>query len=143
MKFNLTPVIDIVFLLIIFFMLVCQFIVAENFEVAVPDDISTARPGQQSGQQMTTVTVMFDESNNVAYAVGAEKIGPEDGKISDAIAAQIDSQLQRLPAESRVVCLRMDKGIIFKNARHALAGISQSSATEIKLAVSKQKTTQQ
>ncbi len=142
MKFNLTPVIDIVFLLIIFFMLVCQFIVAENFEVAVPDDISSARPTEASGEQMTTVTVMFNESNKAAYAVGAEKIEPNDGEISDAIAAQIDSQLQTLPAERRVVCLRMDKGITFRNAQHALAGISLSSATEIKLTVSKQKTIQ-
>ncbi len=142
MKFNLTPVIDIVFLLIIFFMLVCQFIVAENFEVAVPDDISSAKPAVTDGQQMTTVTVMFNEAGKPAYAVGAEKIEAGDGKISEAIAAQIDRQLQRLPVERRVVCLRMDKGIIFRNAQHALTGISLSSATDIKLAVSKQKTTQ-
>ncbi len=35
--FNMTPIIDIVFLLIIFFLVVCQFIEAENFPVAVPD----------------------------------------------------------------------------------------------------------
>jgi len=142
MKFNMTPVIDIVFLLIIFFLLVCQFIVAENFEVAVPDDITTARPSQSDGQQITTVTVMFDEAGKPAYAVGSERIEPDAGNISAAIATQIDSQLQTLPSERRTVCLRMDKGIIFKNARHALEGISLSSATEIKLAVSKHKTIQ-
>ena len=142
MKFNLTPVIDIVFLLIIFFLLVCQFIVAENFEVAVPDDISTAQPGRADGEPRLTVTVMFNEADEPSYAVGAEKIETDTADISNAIAEQIDSQLQRLPAERRVVCLRMDKGIIFRNAQHALDGISQSSATEIKLAVSKHKTAQ-
>jgi len=121
-------------------MLVCQFIVAENFEVAVPDDISSAQPGQTDGQQMTTVTVMFDHAGKPAYAVGTERIELDTGDISDEIAAQIDSQLQNLPAERRLVCLRMDKGVTFRNARHALSGISLSTATEIKLAVSKQKT---
>ena len=36
MKFNMTPIIDIVFLLIIFLIVVCQGIDAENFDVAVP-----------------------------------------------------------------------------------------------------------
>ena len=36
-SFNLTPVIDIVFLLILFFLVVCQFIEAENFPVNVPE----------------------------------------------------------------------------------------------------------
>ena len=38
--FDMTPVIDVVFLLIIFFMLVCQFIVAERFRVQVPKILS-------------------------------------------------------------------------------------------------------
>ena len=34
--FDMTPIIDVVFLLIIFFMLVAQFIVAEQYNVSVP-----------------------------------------------------------------------------------------------------------
>jgi len=34
--FNMTPIIDIVFLLIIFFLVVCQFIEAENFRLPSP-----------------------------------------------------------------------------------------------------------
>ncbi len=37
-QFNMTPMIDIVFLLIIFFMLICQFIVQDNYRLVVPDD---------------------------------------------------------------------------------------------------------
>ena len=39
----MTPIIDVVFLLIIFFMLVAQFIVAEQYKVSVPDQIKTAQ----------------------------------------------------------------------------------------------------
>ena len=140
MKLNLTPVIDVVFLLIIFFLLVCQFIVAENFEVTVPDDISTAVAATDRGRQIATVTVMFDENEQIVYAVGSEKIEALGaGAITEAIAAQIDSQLRNLPTESRVVCLRMDRQVPYLHGQYALAGISQSTATEIKLAVTKQK----
>ncbi len=41
--FDMTPIIDVVFLLIIFFMLVAQFIVAEQYKVSVPLQSHPAR----------------------------------------------------------------------------------------------------
>ena len=139
-RFNMTPIIDIVFLLMVFFMLVCQFIVAENFDVNVPDDIASAQQDQDSDMPNTTVTVMFDGSGDVVYAVGSERIvsaenGLED--ISIAIAAGIDRRMQNLPSGHRIVNLRIDKDIPYLHSRYALAGISQSAATDIKLAVKK------
>ncbi len=140
MKFNITAVIDIVFLLMIFFLLVCQFIVAENYEVAVPDAISEAQSPEGSLDKITTVTVMFDEAGRVSYAVGAEEIEAEPaGAIAEGISAEIDRQLQNLPSARRVVCLRVDKDVRFRYSKHALMGISQSSATDMKLSVVKQK----
>jgi len=139
-RFDMTPIIDIVFLLIIFFLLVCQFIVAENFDVTVPDDITSAQPAPPAEQQITTVTVMPTSSNRPVYAVGSEIIDPESAPdVSYAIADEIDTQLQHLRHERRVVCLRIDKDICFRHSQYALAGISQSSATDMKLAVTKQK----
>lgn len=138
-RFDMTPIIDIVFLLIIFFLLVCQFIVAENFDVTVPDDISSAQPAP-ADQQMTTVTVMPADAGGALYAVGSEIIAAPSGRdISYAIAGEIDTQLQHLPRERRVVCLRIDKDICFRDSQYALAGISRSTATDMKLAVTKQK----
>lgn len=135
----MTPIIDIVFLLIIFFMLVCQFIVAENFEVTVPDEISAAESiGESEADKMTTVTVMFDDDGSVSFAVGAEVlVYPADGDIASAISLQIDSQLYHLAPERRVITLRIDKDIPYIDSQHAIAGISQSSATDIKLAAIK------
>ncbi|HIJ70528.1 MAG TPA: hypothetical protein HPP87_04095 [Planctomycetes bacterium] len=139
-SFNMTPIIDIVFLLIIFFLLVCQFIVAENFDVTVPDNISSGQPAPDADQQITTVTVMPDDTGRSIYAVGSEIItGKSREDISCTIAAQIDTQLQHLRRRKRVVCLRIDKHISFRDSQYALAGVSQSTATDLKLAVTKQK----
>jgi len=139
-RFDMTPIIDIVFLLIIFFLLVCQFIVAENYEVTVPDDISCAQPAPAAEEQITTVTVMSTGSGPPVYAVGAEIITAGSGQdICHVIAAEIDTQLQHLRHEKRVVCLRVDKAICFRDSQYALAGISQSTATDMKLAVTKHK----
>ena len=138
--FNMTPIIDVVFLLIIFFMLVCQFIVSENFEVTVPDKITAAKHPAAQTEQLTTVTVLLDEEGKVNYAVGANilpDLKPQN--ISFAIAAEIDTQLATLPKEKRVVSLRSDKQVLFKDTKYALAGISQSTATDIKWAAIKQK----
>ena len=138
--FNMTPIIDIVFLLIIFFMLVCQFIVAENFDLNVPDNITEAEPADAAQDKTTTVTVMFDQNGGIAYAVGSQIISARPGpQTIEAIASAIDSRMQNLPIDKRVVSLRSDKNIPFKNAKYALAAVSRSSATDIKWAVNKQK----
>ncbi len=137
---NLTPVIDIVFLLEIFFMLVCQFITAENFEVAVPDEITTARTLDiTDARQSTTVTVMLVEDANIRYAVGSE-ILPETAidQYPDHIAERIDRQLAQLPPQRRLVTLRIDRDMRFEFVKHALMGIAQSTATDIHWAVMRQ-----
>lgn len=136
----MTPIIDIVFLLMVFFMLVCQFIVAENFDVSVPDNIVSAQQDQDSDMPNTTVTVMFDGSGDVVYAVGPEKIISAENSLEDisvSIAEKIDHRMQDLPSAHRIVNLRIDKDIPYYLSQYALEGISQSIATDIKLAVRK------
>ncbi len=145
---NMTPIIDVVFLLIIFFMLVCQFIVAENFEVDVPDRISSAQRAEDTQAVRTAiVTVMLDEQGQPRYAVGSRIIDvPTTGgeptaaaAIITAIAAAIDNQLASLPPERRVVTLRNDKSVEFRYTKYILAALGQSSATYVKWAVIKHK----
>jgi biopolymer transport protein ExbD len=136
----MTPIIDIVFLLMVFFMLVCQFIVAENFDVDVPDDIASAQQDQDSDTPNTTVTVMFDGSGDVVYAVGSERIVSAENSLEDvsvSIAARIDRRMQDLASGHRIVNLRIDKDIPYRQSQYALEGISLSTATDIKLAVRK------
>lgn len=138
--FNITSVIDIVFLLIIFFMIVCQFIVAENFLVSVPDDITSGQRSADKDEKTTTVTVMRSDDGGVSYAVGAEVVAFSGSQeISESISAAIDRQLANLAKGKRIVRLRVDKGVVFKDSQYAISGISESSATDIKLSVIRQK----
>lgn len=144
-SFNMTPIIDIVFLLIIFFLVVCQFIEAENFPVTVPDDCEFAQSNDDSGTQMTTITVMKTDQEGIAFAVGPEKVPasayPDLVGIADKLAQLIDVRLRDLPPEHRIVTLRIDKDICFAQAQYALAAIAASSATDIQLATLKEKRT--
>ena len=139
-SFNMTPIIDIVFLLIIFFMVVSQFIEAENFPVDVPDNCNFAQNDSEQETQITTVTVMKTGEDENAFAVGAEIINAsESSDIVEQLANLIDGQLRELPDEQRIVTLRVDKDICFQQAQYALAAIAESSATNIKLATLKEK----
>ena len=140
MSFNMTPIIDIVFLLIIFFLVVCQFIEAENFPVTVPDGCEFAQSDSEPGAQVTTVTVMRTNIERIAFAVGSEKITASSyADIVEGLAQLIDIRLRNLPPERRVVTLRIDKDVCFADAQYALAAVAQSSATDIQLATLKDK----
>ncbi len=141
-SFNMTPIIDIVFLLIIFFLVVCQFIEAENFPVSVPDECRFAESDLERRGQMTTVTVIRTTEERTDFAVGAEKIaGANYADIVEKLTELIDVRLKDLPAESKVVILRIDKDVPFAQAQYALAGVAASCARDIQLAVLKDKGT--
>jgi biopolymer transport protein ExbD len=138
-SFNLTPIIDIVFLLIIFFMLLCQFIVVENFPVSVPDRCSSAETRPSAEGQITTITVMKSPGKaGIDYAVGSEKINSSNhSEVVDRITKLINARLENLPPEDRIVTLRIDKNVCFTEAQYALAAIAESTATNINLAALK------
>ena len=137
-SFNLTPVIDIVFLLIIFFALVFKFIEAENFPVTVPQNCRYAQSEIEAQAALATVTVMKNEDGKSEFAVGADKVtGASYGEIAGKIAGLIDSRLKDLPADKRIVTLRIDKDIPYAEAQYALAAVAKSTATDIRLAAIK------
>jgi biopolymer transport protein ExbD len=136
----MTPLIDIVFLLIIFFLVVCQFIEAENFPVAVPDGCVFATTASEPGAQGATITVMKTSAGKSVFAVGSEKIPASEGPdLTEQMARLVDYGLRNLPSDRRIVTLRIDRDVCFAQAQYALAAIAQSSATDIQLAVLKDK----
>jgi biopolymer transport protein ExbD len=140
-SFNLTPVIDIVFLLILFFLVVCQFIEAENFPVNVPDACAFAQNNAEKKSQVTTLTVVKGPDEKSIFAVDAAQIGLSDFDVLvSEITNLLNKKLQRLPVDQRIVTLRIDKDICFEQAQYALAGIAESIATDIKLSAMKEKT---
>lgn len=138
-SFNMTPIIDIVFLLIIFFLVVCQFVEPENLPVVVPDDCEFAQSDAEPGMQVTTLTVARRPGGKIIFAVGSEELSVQaDAGISGSIeklAGLINVRLRDLPPEGRVVTLRIDKDVCYADAQYALAAVAASSATDIQLAV--------
>ena len=134
---NMIPTIDILFQLVIFFVLACQFAVVEQFPVSVPDKCTSAKPQPQDQRNIVTVTIMnADSGKGIQCAIGAEKLALSDGK---ELAAQIKETLdERLSVAShRIVCLRIAKDVPFGQSQYALAGVAQSTATDIQMAVLK------
>ncbi len=139
-SFNMTALIDIVFLLIIFFLVVSRFIEAENFDVVVPDGCDFAQSQAEASNPVTTVTVVENDEGKIDFAVNAEKISASGyDNLVQRLAEMIDERLVDLPSNDRVVTLRIDKDICFSHAQYALAGIAVSSATDIRLAALKDK----
>jgi len=135
--FDMTPIIDVVFLLIIFFMLVAQFIVAEQYKVTVPDEIKTAQALPETEQQRPlTITVMPDQQRGVVYAVGGEKLAAVEGEdMKSLISSVINDYLTENKPADKTVRLRCDRSVPFGQVKYILAGISQSRAENLDWAV--------
>lgn len=134
-SFDMTPIIDVVFLLIIFFMLVCQFIAAEKFRVEVPDAITSAEKDDVKEKGPLTITVMT-EGDGAVCAVGSETLAAVGGEdLARLIETSIDDSLTSTETADNTVRLRCDKSVTFGQVKHILSGISNSSAETLDWAV--------
>ncbi len=137
--FNMTPMIDVVFLLIIFFMLVCQFIIAENFEVKVPDKIDNSIVKDSSTEKSSTVTAMLNDDGSVLYAVGSEKLADNTQDIATTLEDMINQNIEGLAKNGgkRIVNLRISDQMKFSDYKYVLIAVSKSNAQDMQLAVFK------
>jgi biopolymer transport protein ExbD len=135
---NVIPFVDILFLLIIFFSLMGQLLETEAPAVSLPDGCDFAVAEDQMGSQVATVTLIRNEQGKSDFAAGAEKVtGADYEEITGRLAGLIDSCLKDLPADKRIVTLRIDKDIPYAEAQYALAAVAKSTATDIRLAAIK------
>jgi len=135
---NMIPTIDILFQLVIFFILACQFAVTEQFPISVPDKCAAAKPQPQDQRNILTVTVMNSaKGDGIECAVGGEKLAQVDEKIlADRITAALEKKLDT--ADRHVVCLRIAKDIPFRQSFCIIKGIwNCDKATDIQMAVLK------
>ena len=135
-SFDMTPIIDVVFLLIIFFMLVAQFIAAEQFKVSVPDEIQTAQTQGIEEKRPLTITVLPDAPQGVTCAIGSEKLDSVQGKdMKLLITAAINDYLAENTSADPTVRLRCDRAVPFGQVKYILSGIAQSRAENLDWAV--------
>lgn len=133
--FDLTPFVDVIFLLIIFFMLVCQFFADEVFEVLLPDKIASVQESPTSA--MLTITVMQKEGR-VSYAAGSDILPDEEPALLERMVASAIDSRQIEAGQDKIVCLRCDKQVAFAQVRPVLHGIAKSSAQKIQWAIVKE-----
>jgi len=135
---NMTPVIDIVFLLMIFFLLVCRFIESADHAVSVPDGCDFAQDSPEADSTGVTLTVLRRPGRTTFLVAGQEL--PASAEIpasarTDRLAALLDARLAEVQTDRKVVTLRIDKDIPFAQAQYALAAVARSTATDVRLAV--------
>lgn len=134
--FDMTPIIDMVFLLIIFFMLVSQFIAAEQFKVNVPDQIQTAQSPESAKKTPLTITVLPEESGQDVCMVGPQRLSVIEGKeMAVLIESAINDGLAERKDNDKTIRLRCDKSVSFGRVKYILAGIYKSQAENLEWAV--------
>lgn len=119
LKFDLTPLIDVVFLLLIFFMLTTTFI---NVESGVKVDLPSGDFAEVKEKQNITVTIT---ENNVLY-LNNRLIDPNS--LSDSIREQINEEVDSL------VVLEADQNITHGKVVRVMDLIKKGGASRIAIA---------
>lgn len=154
MQFNLMPLIDVVLLLIVFFMLICQFISRENFRLTVPDQCANALTPEQVNRDNVTVSVFYknppaeeafsnstieNKNQSIIFAIRNQQFDPqadlylsEPDQFIDDLANQIATQA-RLKGKS-LVYLRADKDVPYGQVQKSLIALSKARIEKVQLA---------
>ena len=119
---NLTAMIDVVFILITFFLLIFRSIGRENFPVAVPDEVAGAQAAK-GPEAAVTVSVFRGEGGGAEYAVGESRCLGVD-----------EVRLAVLAAGEREVLLRADGTLGWGDVGPVLAALSEAGVARVRLA---------
>lgn len=134
-SFNMTPVIDIVFLLIVFFVVVFQFIGTEDSAVQLPEGCEFAESIDENQIFPASITMRRTDMGEIGFSVSGQKIETDDKDLLVRSAKTVLNESLKASADSeRFVVLRIDKDICFGDAQYALAATAESSATGLRLA---------
>jgi len=143
-QFNMTSMIDVVFLLIIFFMLACQYIVQENYKLVIPDDCTAAIVPERLDRNAITVSVFpktagASGNREILYAVRAREYDPqqdvyrrEPQRLVEEMSRQIIAEAQR--KEDALIYLRADKDLSYGQVQKALLALSRAQIRKVQLA---------
>jgi len=156
-QFNMTAMIDVVFLLIIFFMLICRFIGQENYELVIPDDCANAMAAEHSDRNAVTISV-FARSSEVSRGVQADHSATGPSSPAGVVYAvrsvlydlasplyQNDPQQmfsdmsdeivrQAARKNNRLVHLRAGKELTYGQVQEVLLALSQAGIKKVQLA---------
>jgi len=144
-QMNMTPLIDVTFLLIIFFMIVSNIVSEQTVEMIVPDlDDSKAREFTDESRVVVNVAPEpFDRSEREITEAGEHltisgeatgiKVGTTDYATDDLVG--VTDQLERAKArnEDIEVLLRADAGLFYREVQGVMGAIAGAGIARINL----------
>jgi biopolymer transport protein ExbD len=144
LQFHLTAMIDVIFILITFFMLICRSIGRENFKLTLPDDCPTAVVADQPDQNAITVSVFPSPDRqspqpSVLYAVRDHPYDLQNDIYQGDPFLLIDAMTEHLTREAQLkgdslVYLRADKNLTYGDVQNALLALARARIKTVHLA---------
>ena len=143
-QFNMTPMIDVVFLLIVFFMLICQFISQDEELVSVPDDCETVILDKVSKDNEIEIQVWADSvggADGIIYSVNNKDYRASGYSSDEMLTADLAKQISMLAngKQKPVVRLRGDGSLSCEQVRPAIKAAGMAGLDSIRFAAFKEK----
>ncbi|MHC4992196.1 MAG: ExbD/TolR family protein [Planctomycetota bacterium] len=118
---NLTPMIDVTFLLIVFFVLVSQIVEVENVALTLPEPIDPLTQ-RQGDEQRTVINIVPESGGGVqGYRMG-KRLYPAGERGLASLTAQLATLFAANPQTG--VNLRADRGTHYEHVEPVLQAIS-------------------
>ncbi|MCH2202180.1 MAG: biopolymer transporter ExbD [Fuerstiella sp.] len=129
LRFNVTPLIDVVFLLIIFFLVASHFVRSDNSEIVDLPRVSTASTDESPAHRIT-ITILADGS----YSMGGIRT-PQDNVLQRIAELVVTADSDKSPPEVRIRADRngqfgMIRPLIQQCARHNIRAIQFAVSTD-------------
>ena len=125
--FNITPLIDVVFLLIIFFLVASHFIRNENVEQI---ELPLASQGKDDEDPSHRLVVTVVPSGDLI--LGTSTVTPEE------FEQQLQTLIAKNGVESTEVRIRADRSVIYSRVEPLLLTAARNGVTRVRFAVAKE-----
>ncbi|MEZ4321524.1 MAG: biopolymer transporter ExbD [Myxococcota bacterium] len=140
---NVTPLIDVVLVLLVVFMVITPLLQA-GLPVEPPEVPDDTMAEQRDAKEFITVSVTSDgrfgvEDDEATLEDLIDLLNAEFDKDRDAITQHIRKELPGDAPQARVLLLKADRELKYRQVREVMDLLSANQYTSIQLAVSKEK----